>query len=297
MKHLLSYIILHLALGFLFNSVTLNLSAEELPELRVSEKDWAKSRAYRIDSDAPVAYIKELATTLDAMNNDFQRRFKSTQRIRQFFTVRFFHKKEDYIAYGKKYCNNFSENWKGYFLYASSVPNGEIVLYYKDNKDHLETAIHEGFHQFMHSRITNIITLPQWFNEGAAEYFELSEIKRNKLILPEKLSYQWIDELKTYTQKDELIPLEKLFNVGIKEWNNEHYENHYATSYAFIHYMVENDKKTLKQFSILLQALSKGIDYPTALENTYGKMDLVKLEAQFHEWLTEKIDQYESADK
>ena len=141
----------------------------------------------------------------------------------------------------------------------------------------------------MHAQIDNLIKLPQWFNEGAAEFFELSQVKKNRLNLPDKISYQWIDELKDYSQQNQLISLNKLIHVGIAEWNNEHYSNHYATSYAFIHYMVEADKKALRQFSALLNALSQGIDYPTAINKTFGTLDLEETEQRFHAWLLDKI--------
>ena len=102
-------------------------------------------------------HIKELAITLDAMNADFQRRFKRPQAKHQRFTVRFFHKRDDYLAYGNKYCNNFFDHWKGYYLYAGSPENREIVIHYREDKEHLLTAIHEGFHQFMHAQIDNLI--------------------------------------------------------------------------------------------------------------------------------------------
>ena len=55
--------------------------------------------------------------------------------------------------------------------------------------------------------------------------------------------------------------------------------------------MVEADKKALRQFSALLNALSQGVDYPTAINKTFGTLDLEETEQRFHTWLLDKIQQ------
>lgn len=287
----------HLRLLMLMSSLCLlfALSAKGVaaePTLRIAQTDWANSRYYRIDSDASIEETRKLAVVMDSVFANFQKRFGRAVTIKQRLNIRLISNREDYLRYGKEFCHNFSESWDGYYFYGSEPEFCEMVLYVQKDDEHLKTAIHEGFHQFMHAGIANIFNLPLWLNEGTAEYFETGVInKKNQLMIPGALSPDWRSDLATFQANNELIPLKKLFHVTVKDWNGKNIFKNYATAYAFVHYMVEDNPDALKHFNFLLQGLSQGKEYDDLLKESFNKMDLAELEADFHRWLTLKLEE------
>lgn len=278
-----------LALVVLLLASTPALSALEQ---RVPGGQIQRSRAYLIDSNCSPEQIRALATVLDAMFNDFQRRFGSAVRIQQRMTVRFFATHEAYLAYGREYCNNFTETWDGYYFYAHDPAYREMVLYVQDEDGHMDTAVHEGFHQFMHAGINGLGRLPQWFNEGAAEYFERATLdKRGRFQLATELSYQWTNELRTLMAENRIVPLERLMQVTLSDWNRDgELRRNYASAYAFIHFLAETEHREVRALVALMRALAADMAYDRALAGTFGRSDLAELETEFHTWLAAKLE-------
>ncbi len=272
-------------LGLMLIPATVQCSEPQEP--RISAKGWAKSRYYQIDSDAPIEQIRHLGKTLDTVFQNFQKRFGKVNSRRLPLTVRFLKDKDSFATYGKKYGTKFNEKWQGYYSYKERG----IIFYYKENNGHMKTAIHEAFHQFMHLNIDQIGWMPPWFNEGAAEYLEGSTFDdKGRMSRSENLNTSWVKTLKHHYQKNSLIPLTKLFQTGKPEWSGESFYNNYATAYAFVHYLVEADRKHLRIYQNLLKRLAKGMSYQEALSSTFEQSNLIQLEATFHQWLHKKLE-------
>lgn len=283
--HRLFLMFMLISLGSALTPVVVHGS--EAHEVRVSAHGWAKSRYYRIDSDAPLEQVRQLGKTLDAVFQNFQQRFGKVSRRRLPLTVRFLRDKQSFAAYGTKYSQKFNENWQGYYSYKERG----IIFYYQQDDRHMKTAIHEAFHQFMHLNIDHIGWMPPWFNEGAAEYLEGSRFdEKGRMRRSQELNASWVSTLRRHQQASTLIPLTKLFQTGKPEWSGESFYNNYATAYAFVHYLVKADRKHLRIYQNLLKRLAKGMSYQEALSNTFEQSNLIQLEATFHQWLHKKLE-------
>lgn len=259
-------------------------------EQRVPNGQLLTSRFYTFDVNTDIEATRELAETLDAMHAEYRRRFGRAVSIDGLLTVRFLANRQQFEAYGRQHCRNFNTAWNAYYLYGGTPERCEMVLFYQADGSHLATALHEGFHQFIHAGIPNIGRLPQWFNEGMAEYFEIATIsERGRMTMGEELSSDWEDELRRFIANDELVPLEALFHIGLDDWSNEHLERHYASAYALIHYMAEENPRATRALIALMDALARGADYDEALAVTMGRLDLEALEAEWHAWVRDRL--------
>jgi hypothetical protein len=246
------------------------------------------TRFYRIDSDVPVPQVRELGRQLDAMHADYRKRFGAAVRINGRLTVRFFATRPAYEAYGKRWCNNFVSTWKGYYFYAGELDRREMVLVVEEDDNHLRTARHEGFHQFIHVGIGDIFHQPQWFNEGLAELFEQVQVEGKRVRMPTELSPDWKADLKKWLDAGKLVPVAQLFSVRSKGWNDPELRN-YATAYAMVHMLSENRKGAAALVG-LLRGLAGGKEYDQAHAASIAKLATPEeLDVQLKEWLAERF--------
>lgn len=267
------------------------LAAAETVERRVPAGVLRSVGPYQIDSDCDVAEVAALARTLTIMLADYRRRFGAIADLSQPLTVRLFANHADYLAYGNRYCSNFDERWQGYYLYANRADKRELILFYRDDDSHLATALHEGVHQVLHTAIGDLSRQPQWFNEGIAELFERAEVdhQRQRLRLPRELSSQWRETLVRGITRQTFIPLSTLFERRLSAWNGDERDLNYAQAYAFIHFLASDHRPGQRALATLLRRLAEGQAYQRAFEASFGQLDLIQLEADWHRWLANRL--------
>ncbi len=157
--------------------------------------------------------------------------------------------------------------------------------------DALDTMFHEGFHQFIHMYLPDV---PDWFNEGFAEYFGPSRIvSADKLEVgivkkddPEGF-YTRYSRIKEVLDTGKPVPhlsLEQFVKQTDKQFDESKDRNNvnYAQAWSFIHFLLhgcgDGGRRMVK---VYFTALREGKPRAQALEEAFGKVDWRALEAQW----------------
>jgi len=160
----------------------------------------------------------------------------------------------------------------GYLAYAEDLlgdkPGGTAGLYspilkqlliwnLPDREQMLATIRHEGFHQYLDHRLP---TAPLWFNEGLAEYFESSEIKRGKPVPGMAVQPRVLGLLDWRT---DWIPIGRLITMGRGEFYGNASDT-YAQSWALVHWLLTTGPVQRTRFDLYFTAMEQGQSFELA---------------------------------
>lgn len=209
-------------------------------------------RPRTIDSDSPVQIIGTIVPELLSikyLNNEGSLELKnkinaSVANAKQFFekivpkslikpveiNFRLFSKESHYDYYRKKMAPKLIPSFGFY-----TSKNNESVVMMHTEKQGIKTSVHEAMHSINRHWFGN---MSRWINEGIAEY---AETDQSNLSRHSNRDYR--------IKQEQLVPLNTLMQAEQVEWRNQA-TNMYATSYAFIAYLME--EKTLLLSRLLL---------------------------------------------
>jgi hypothetical protein len=159
--------------------------------------------------------------------------------------------------------------------------------------DLLPTVYHEAFHQYLQDYIGKEVSIPIWFNEGLAVYFEgMQPDKRTKKLDYEKIDNRRLKRLKEAIFTRSALPLEQLVDAGYEQFHDKEKEElHYSQSFAFAYFLMQAMKgKPVFQFA---STLEKTKDPKKAEEKVFGKerRNLKRMEAVWKQYtLAVKVD-------
>lgn len=198
-------------------------------------------RPRTIDSGSPVQIIGMIVPELLSikyLNNEGSLELKnkinaSVTNAKQFFekivpkslikpveiNFRLFSKESQYDYYRKKVASKLSPSLG---FYTSN--NNESVVMMHTEKQGIETSIHEAMHSINRHWFGN---MSRWINEGIAQY---AETDQSNLSRRSNREYR--------IKQEQLVSLSTLLQAEEIEWRNQA-TNMYATSYAFIAYLME----------------------------------------------------------
>jgi hypothetical protein len=121
-----------------------------------------------------------------------------------------------------------SDNTPGFYSHATN----QAHLLLTNHEATMRIATHEATHAINRGIIGYS---PRWLNEGLAEYSEYIDVKgMNAHVYPNK------DWTRNGRISEKLLPLNRLFNANDNLWNSNQRQRLYATSWAFIYFMMEN---------------------------------------------------------
>jgi len=165
------------------------------------------------------------------------------------------------------------DNTLGFYSHATN----QAHLLLSSDVATMRTAIHEAAHAINRGIIGYS---PKWLNEGLAEYSEYIEVRGfNGKAYPNK---NWTRD---GLVSESLLPLNKLLAATSSDWNSALRNRLYATSWAFIFFMMENNQrkgglaKVIKYEQVNLcdinniQEVEKALDTP-----------LKYIQKQFNHW-------------
>jgi len=156
--------------------------------------------------------------------------------------IRIFHTSVDFNRYKKVNHINVSSDTPGFYVSAKN----EAAILYLQPKQTMKTAVHEATHAINRGIIG---FTPQWLNEGLAEYVEEMKVESQIGII--KGNASWV---KNGYVKEEMLPLSVMMSANYQQWNAGLRKNLYATSWAFIHFIMENkQRKTMLAKMIKLE--------------------------------------------
>lgn len=130
---------------------------------------------------------------------------------------------------------------------------------------------HEGLHQYLDVFLDDV---PQWFNEGLAEYFETARLREGTVHtgahLPGRVELLLSGSTR-WTPLERLVRLDRLEFYGRPEL-------HYAQAWALVHHLLEGGPAARRAFDTYLGALGVGLSADDALARAFGDADWAALE-------------------
>ena len=166
-----------------------------------------------------------------------------------------------------------AENSGGVFFRS---PRGSGLATWVEGQSRLKMYYvlqHEGFHQFADARIAS--NLPQWVNEGLAEYFGDALMVKGKLV-PGKLDRERLNRMKRAVEDEIVLSFRDLMTMDNGEWmqrvtsgdkaSSLMYDMSWSVCYSLIHGGPKY-RAALEQY---LSLLNRGTQPQKAFEQVFG---------------------------
>lgn len=164
----------------------------------------------------------------------------------------------------------------------------KLVLFRYQKLRDLELVInHEGFHQFLHDYIQQI---PQWFNEGLADYYGgyVHEVRQGKNFLVPRPNPWRLKLIQQAIRYKRTVPAEELMQMSRGEmYNRSSVSIHYAQAWAMVYYCIEGGKSRRHDRVLLnyFKALRKGYDIEKAYQSTFGRVNMEAFDKAWKEYI------------
>jgi hypothetical protein len=155
----------------------------------------------------------------------------------------------------------------------------QLVLWVPDDRTSLwKTTKHEGFHQYLHNFVADA---PRWFNEGHAEYYEISGYEGG-FLRTGKINTYHVETLQEETAA--LTPLKSLLRMdGSEFWEGA--DLHYPQSWALVQFLRHPPKDTYKGLIDTYFALLREGKSGDAAYNTVFKKQIKQMEADYLDFI------------
>lgn len=157
-------------------------------------------------------------------------------------------------------------------FYSPSIR--QLFIWNVPSRDQMmRTVRHEGFHQYLDHIMDDP---PLWFNEGLAEYYEISQRVHGRWKLGE------VHKAHLPTLEKGLFPLETFLYQDKKPFMLKAPAN-YAQSWAFIHFLRHSTKENKKIFKDLWEAFKSTPSKKAAMDKVFGSLDMGAMQKAFEE--------------
>ncbi|MBS1792547.1 MAG: tetratricopeptide repeat protein [Acidobacteria bacterium] len=170
----------------------------------------------------------------------------------------------------------------GYFLTGDDV-NYIVLAAAGESEDTYPTIYHEYTH-FLIDNTLGRTSVPPWFNEGMAEFYERFEIENDRRVTLGAVNENHL----AFLRQNRLIPFETFFAVDYYSLNKQSKTNaelFYAQSWLLVHYLLESDGGAKRErLSRFVELLMKGARPKPAFEEAFGT-DYAALEAELRKYL------------
>lgn len=199
------------------------------------------SRHYRFETDADREVAGRIADHMDLVFDEYARRFSGfAVRNAGPLQVWVFQTREDYLVHLAR--NGLNGLGTGGMFFITPEDSGLASwIGQRPIDDVLATMRHEGLHQFAYQRLSD--DLPQWVNEGMAEYFGHSlETKRG--LLPGVVDPRALNRLRSAIEQNKAFGLDELLFIDNATWNtmvtqgDERAALLYDQSWSVVHFLV-----------------------------------------------------------
>lgn len=134
---------------------------------------------------------------------------------------------------GLKKQNNVAQNSKKLGFYNHVTNQGHLL--YTEPSETMRVASHEAAHAITRGVVGYT---PKWLNEGLAEYIENVQLGENNTTV--EPNQEWLQNQQLQAN---LIPLKTLFASANRDWYSGLRSNLYATSWAFVYFMMEQEPR------------------------------------------------------
>lgn len=147
---------------------------------------------------------------------------------------------------------------------------------------------HEGFHQFAYHHIGP--DLPNWVNEGIAQYFEDSVLAGDQMYQG-LANARRVAAIKASLTAHNVIPFEKLLSMSQAEWHkavvagSDEAAQLYDQSWSMVYFLIHaEDGRYRAAFENYLQLVSKGKESNAAFREAFGAPDTAGFRQRWEEY-------------
>ena len=239
---------------------------------------WAKTHAHETPNYSVVTNVSAKAARrygelLEAARKHYLAKFPLPEghEVRK-SKVLIFDTEEGYHGYADLSTSDRVESTLGCYL-----PRYRQLLLYevkidRDQKETIETLIHEGFHQFMHQLVPDN-AIPYWLNEGLAEFMSAVEIKDGEVVKSGLVLEGRLSALKVYVQatRGQIFPFPELMRESPQEFYAGEVWAKYAQAWAMVHYFELGAKPSTKQrYQRYVKLLREGTPAEEAFETAWS---------------------------
>ena len=251
-----------------------------------AKDEWIKVRSknFYLIGNAADKDIRRVATKLEQFRVVFSNLFpkmKFTSAIPT--TVIVFKSDRAFKPYKPVNAAGKATDWvAGYFQ-----PGEDINYITITTEGEREETFRTIFHEYTHYLVDNTMgrsSVPPWFNEGLAEYYERFLIEGDQKVTLGGLNSNHLDLLRT----NQLIPLEQFFNIdypSLHQQGNHGASIFYAESWALMHYLIQSNQGVrVGQMGMFLDLLLKGVKNRDAFQQAF-KMDYAAMDAELRKYV------------
>ncbi len=270
----------------------------------------AETEHYVVRTDVTQDYAELLASRLELIHKEYERQYsfsktgKSKTRGKGLkFPVLVFKDRKGYVGWFTRVLRNplMAKQTGGVY-----VPLVKHLVFFKNKKfeDTQLVAWHEAFHQYIDYYVAGA---PHWFNEGQAEYFGASTLRKSGKTVDVGQTNSWrIGILERMLQNGRLPRTEELmqrtaqvFMGGVPKHDprysgkrlNSPVEN-YTASWALVHFLVDGQKRRhQKKLMRYFRELCDGVPHAEAFLTAFGRVKWDKFNEDFGShcvWLVQR---------
>lgn len=254
-----------------------------------------ESRNYTIHTDMPPDDIRPLAKHMDAVFNEYRRRFVASgigrDRGRGKEDLYLFGTRAAYVSYMGT-LGIQAENSGGMFFSRGNEAGLATWVYDKPRKETIQTLQHEGFHQFAHRFIGP--QLPLWANEGLAVYFEQARLVKGKFKIGVAEPHR-IQAIRSGIDAGNNFPINDLIRINSNQWFANMSDRvrgpmQYVQSWSICHFLIHGNKgRYQKAFNQYLTLLGSGRESGKAFETAFQTKDYKALERLWIKYVQEEL--------
>ena len=235
--------------------------------------------------------IKKAGTKLEQFREAFRLLFPNTNLTSSVPpNVVVFKNDSAYKPFKPKRADGKIDEWiAGYFQPGEDV-NYITLAAGGDESSTFGTIFHEYVHFIIDANFGKT-EVPQWFNEGLAEYYQTFEIVDDIKV---KLGLAQAGHLELLKQT-KLMPLEQMLKVSnyqLHQSGGHSRSIFYAQSWALVHYLTQGGKTAA--LNTYLKAVLNGTDEKEAFERAF-QTTYAKMEADLRKYVSKSSYQYYEA--
>ncbi len=242
----------------------------------VAKDEWlnVRSKNFNLIGNASDKDIRKVATKLEQFRETFRLLFTTTNLSSPIPTnVVVFKSDSAYKPFKPKRSDGKTDNYiAGYFQPGEDVNYITLTTGGEDAETY-GTIFHEYVHFIVNTNLGKS-DVPQWFNEGLAEYYQTFEMEgdiKAKLGLPQSNHLLLL-------QQNKLIPLNTFFNIGnsaLTQTGNHSRSIFYAQAWALIHYFIANKKteEMNKFLTLSMKNVAEEKAFQDAFQVSYAQME------------------------
>ena len=229
--------------------------------------------------------LRTFGRHMDAIFAAYRHRFREYRpRHAGHMPLYLFETRQQYVDFLARHGID-AENSGGMFFVARDVRGLATWTRDRGRGDVFEVLQHEGFHQFAWNYLGP--QLPQWVNEGLAQYFE-DGVLVGPQIRTGLADARRIRIVKNAFHARRVMPVVDVLEITNRQWNQTlatdpvKAELLYAQAWSMVFFLIHGDnEKYQPHFARYLMLLSRGVDSPRAFRRAFGLDDLSPMQRRW----------------